>query len=251
MMGVDATSIEAALDRHQRVAFHFSGGRDSTAALYAMQPYWDRLSIYHVNTNDQFPETADVVRMVESDVGPMIHINSDADATRQEYGLPTDVLPVDNQLGFGRFISGRQIKLMPRYECCARVLMIPMHQQMLQDGITLIVRGARNSEFAVPPTQSGHRDEHYELLHPIQEWSDQDVMDYLAANGLPVAPFYEHGMSQAPECMGCTAWWGEGRLGYLRKHYPEQYADVAAKMRVIKIEIDRQYDTIKDMEIEV
>lgn len=223
--------------RHQRVALQFSGGRDSTAALYALRPFWDRLSVYHVDTGDQFPETRELVDRVSRDV-PLILIETDVPAMREEHGMPTDVLPVDNT-AFGQMVSGPRMLLQSRYECCARGLMLPMHQRMLDDGITGIVRGHRDEDYHVAPSRDGQVIDGFEFLYPIQDWTAARVDAFLAENGLPVTPFYAEGMKGMPDCMGCTAWWGEGRFDYMAKHHPQNHAAVAAKMTLILAEVDR------------
>lgn len=235
--------IESAFARHQKIAFQFSGGRDSTAALYKLRPYWPRMTIYHLDTGDQFPETMEVVRQVEQDVGPMVRIQSDVAAVRREFGLPSDLVPVDNT-DIGQLVSGRLTRLQSRYECCARTLMLPMHARVVGDGNTLIIRGQRDDEYAKPPLRSGGRQDGLEVLYPIQDWTGDQVSTYLKENNLPIAPFYERGARRAPECMGCTAWWDEGRAKYLRSYHPEKYQDFQRNRKIIHIEIDRQFNML-------
>lgn len=238
-------SYDAVFARHERVGFQFSGGRDSTAALYLMRDYWPRMTIYHLDTGDQFPETRHVVRRVEADTGPIVRIQSNVHESRRINGLPSDLVPTDNT-PVGRLISGRSVKLVGRIECCAHNLMLPMHGRILQDGITLLIRGQRDDEYASPPTRSGDVEGGLEVLYPIQSWTGEQVSAYLEANELPVAPFYKNGVRRAPECMGCTAWWDEGRAQYMRDHHPFSYQAYAANMQTIRVEIDRQYAMLDD-----
>lgn len=235
--------IASAFARHQRIGFQFSGGRDSTAALYMLRPYWDRMTVYHLDTGDQFPETRAVVDRVEQDV-QIVRIHSDVHAVRDRYGLASDLVPVDNTEP-GRLVSGRDVRLISRYECCYRSLMEPMHARMKADGITLIVRGQRSDEYAKPPLVSGQAQDGFEVLYPIEAWSGDQVSRHLAEQGLPVAPFYEQGARRAPECMGCTAWWDEGRSAYLKANHPEAHVRFVANMAVVRREIDRQYESLK------
>lgn len=234
--------IRSAFERHRNIAFQFSGGRDSTVALHLMQPWWGRMTVYHLDTGDQFPETRRVVNEMARRV-PITRIHGDSRHVRAVFGLASDLVPVDNY-EVGRCVSGRTVKIIGRYECCARSLMAPMHERMLADGITLIVRGQRDDEFAAPLTRSGDGDGQVELLFPIQDWSAGRVMQYIADHGLPLANYYHGGCSQAPECMGCTAWWSEGRAAYLKDHYPAAHEAYQANLRLIRAEIDRQYDTL-------
>lgn len=241
-----APEIASAFARHQRVGFQFSGGRDSTAALFELREFWDRMDVYHLDTGDQFPELRAVVDAVENLLPKrLIRIRGDVAAVRQEHGLASDVVPVDNTV-IGRMVSGRTVKIISRYECCARALMTPMHQRMLADGITLIVRGQRDDEYAAPPKRSGDVEGGLEVLYPIQGWSAAQVQEYLVRNQLPVAPFYAAGVRRAPECMGCTAWWDEGRAAYMRQYHPQAFAAYQQRMGVIRAEIDRQYATLED-----
>jgi len=238
--------IESAFARHERIGFQFSGGRDSTAALYLLRPYWDRMAIYHLDTGDQFPETIEVVRQVEVELGrPLLRILSDVEAVRRDHGLASDLVPVDNSEA-GRLVSGRSQKIIGRYECCYRTLMAPMHRRIQQDGISLLIRGQRDDEYAKPPKRSGDVQDGLELLYPIQSWNGDQVQSYLVDNAIPLAPYYARGARRAPECMGCTAWWDEGRATYLKQYHPLKFASYSAQMALLRVEIDRQYGMLEE-----
>lgn len=239
---IDVDAALNALERHEHVAYQLSGGRDSIAALFAMRAFWNRLTVYHLDTGDQFPETRAVVDAV-SRLVPVTRVVSSSKQYHDQVGLPSDVVPVDN-LPFGRMVSGNPIKIVSRYDCCGAVLMLPLYQRMVSDNITLIVRGQRDGDYTRAPIRSGQSDGTFEVLFPIQHWTDLDVDSFIRELKLPVGGFYEAGMSTTPDCMGCTAWWGEGRLGYLRDRYPAKHAEVVDKIALIRNEIDRQYNTI-------
>lgn len=240
---MDVDHIVSAFERHQNVAFQFSGGRDSTAALFALRPFWNRMRIYHVDSGEQFPETRRVVAEVAQYV-PIEVIVSDVEAIRKEHGLPSDLVPSDNT-PFGRMVSGREVRITGRYDCCWRTLMEPMHRRMVQDGITLIVRGQRDEDYAVPPMRSGEQAHGVEVLYPIQDWTTADVDAYLQENGLPTAAFYANGMPHGSDCMGCTAWWDDRRATYLREFHPLVFYRYTQRMNMIRTEIDRQYEFMR------
>lgn len=196
------------------------------------------MTVYHLDTGDQFPETRAVVDAVSRDV-PIVIIATDVKVDRETFGYPSDLVPADNTT-IGRMVSGREIRLVGRYECCARSLMNPMHRRITDDGITLVVRGQRDDEYANPPMRSGGLSGDMEMLYPIQHWTGEQVSAYLKESGLPIAKFYDEGVKRAPECMGCTAWWDEGRSEYMRKHHPHAHGQYMARMKLISTEIDRQ-----------
>ena len=240
--------IASAFARHKgRIGFQFSGGRDSTAALYSLRPYWDQMTVYHVDSGDRFPETRDIVERVGKEV-PIVVIQGNVDAVRQAHGLATDLLPAENTT-IGRWLSGREPKLMGRFDCCAMTIMQPMHQRMQKDGITLLVRGQRDSDYAAPPMRSGDSRDGFEVLYPIQSWSGDQVEDYLRTNNLPVADFYREGMTRASDCMKCTAWWDDGRPQYLRRFHPAEHAEFMNRINIVRAEINHQADMLaKELE---
>lgn len=241
---VASPAEEARWIRHRgRIGFQFSGGRDSTAALYLLRERWADMTVYHLDTGDQFPETREVVRQVRADVefsgGRFEVIATDVQAQREAMGYPSDLVPVDHT-AFGQMVSGEAMRLTGRYQCCAAALMNPMHARMAADGITLLVRGQRDDEYADPPLRSGDAADGFEVFYPVQDWTAEQVMTFLQEHGLPVAPFYAAGVRRAPECMGCTAWWDEGRAAYLKAHHPREHTVLIQRMTDIRVAIDKQ-----------
>lgn len=241
----DAT--ERTLRRHLgRIAFQFSGGRDSTAALHVLRPYWPILKVYHVDTGDHFPETRAVVSEMERQIlaagGKFERVVTNVEADRIAFGLPTDLLPAQNT-DIGRLVSGRTIRLQGRFDCCARSLMNPLHARMHEDGMTLLIRGQRDEEYAKQPLRSGDVSDGFEVLYPIQTWTGAEVNAYLEVNGLPVASsFYDSGMPHGSDCMGCTGWWDEGRAKFLRRHHPAEYTVFLQRMVLIRGEVSRSME---------
>lgn len=231
--------FDAVLARHERIAFQFSGGRDSTAALFLLRPYWHRMTVYHVDSGDMFPETRAVVDAVAAYV-PVVTLQGNVQAVQSQFGMPSDLVPVDNGT-FGRLVSGNPVKINGRYGCCFKTLMEPMHERMVADGITLIIRGQRDDDYDQPPLRSGAVASGFEVLYPIQDWNADMVMEYLKAHQLPVAVYYDRGLKQGSDCMGCTAWWDDGRADYLRQYHPLKFTRLVQDVQVVKDEIVRQF----------
>jgi 3'-phosphoadenosine 5'-phosphosulfate sulfotransferase (PAPS reductase)/FAD synthetase len=235
-MKVPEPDTHGIISRHARIAFELSGGADSVAALYALRTFWDIMTVYHVDTGDQFPEIAAVIDAVSRDV-PIIVIRQNVKDWRDDVGYPSDIVPFDNT-NIGRSLSGRTIKIVSRMECCAANLMGPLHSLVLRDGNTLLVRGTLAEDFKGPGhLLSGWTDGEVELLNAIEDWSKEEVISYCLRNELPLAPFYEQGMRNAPECMGCTAYWDENRMQYLRRNYPEAADAYRDNLKTLRGEI--------------
>lgn len=223
--------IDEAFARHERIALQFSGGKDSLAILYVMQPYWDRLTVYFCNSGNPMPETMDLVERVRAMVPRFEMIMGRQLETVGRHGFPSELVPYWST-PFGRDIAGDTgYPMIDRYGCCANSIMLPMHDRMKADGITLIIRGQRNADEQKSTMRSGMTQDGIEVLFPIEDWSDDDVFTYLRESGVDLPRFYTSGMSSAPDCLNCTAWLKHGLPAYLKAHHPQEYWKLQARLR--------------------
>jgi phosphoadenosine phosphosulfate reductase len=221
-------------DRHQKIAFEFSGGKDSLAALHLLHRHWDRFYVYWLNAGDVFPETLEIVNHVRNGVPNFIEVRSDVHKVIEQFGLPSDIVPCSNT-ALGRIIDGEQHTLIQqRYDCCARTVMMPLHDKVIADGNTGIIRGQKACDNGVPV--KGGTVDGVEIFNPIINWSAEQVFEYLRANDLPVSRVYES-MKTTPECMTCSAWWDDGRAAYMKNYHPEAYAKYQSRLEQIRIAV--------------
>lgn len=220
------------LDRHERIALQFSGGRDSIATLYLMRPYWDRLTVYWLDGGSAFPETVALVQQVRDMVPNFARVEGRQPQVIEEFGLPTDILPV-SATPMGVVGSGKGKTMQDRYSCCLRSIMLPMHERMMADGITLIIRGQKNSDRLKSIIRSGDVENGIEFLFPIEEWDNAKVMSYLREQDAPIPRFYEM-LDAAPDCMTCSAWWETGAGAYLKRYHYPHYQEYQRRLEVIK-----------------
>lgn len=223
------------LDRHEKIACSFSGGKDSLACVYILRGHWDRIKFYHNDTGDLLPEVRAVVSQVEAMVPHFVRIQGDVRSWTAMHGVPTDLLPYSAH-DIGRLAGQGGARLVTRYNCCFVNLMWPTWQRIKDDGNTLCIRGSKSADTPKMPTVSGETMEGVELWYPVQDWSHADVHAYLKSVGAPENRIYDH-MTSAPECARCTAWWGEGRAAYLKRFHPELHADYMAGLSVVAGEI--------------
>lgn len=220
---------------HDRIALQFSGGKDSLACAYLLRPNWDRLTFYHVDTGDLLPEVREIVSDMEAMVPKFVRIETNSAAWMGAVGLPSDLVPTTSTPA-GLAIGASVQRIVDRFDCCASNIMAPMHQRMVADGITLVIRGTKRADFARLPAGNGPTGMGYDLWLPLLDWSHDDVFAYLREVGAPVCRVYDHGV-QAPECATCPAWWSERRAAYLKAHHPELHAAYQAKLAIVAREI--------------
>lgn len=217
------------------IALQFSGGKDSLALVHLLRLHWDRLTIYHVDTGDLLPEVEEIVDQVEAMVPRFVRIETNAADWHIRFGLPSDLVPTTCTPA-GLAIGLGKRRLVDRFDCCASNIMAPMHERMVADGITHVIRGTKRADMALLPAEDGPTGMGYDLWLPLLEWSDADVFAYLREVGAPICRVYENGV-QSPECATCPAWWSEGRAAYLAKHHPVMHAAYQIKLALVAAEV--------------
>ena len=230
------------LDRHTKIAFSFSGGKDSTAVLHMLRHHLHRITTYHCDTGDLLPEMREHVASYEPLIPNLVRVNTNVAAWNVEHGLPTDLLP-HSQDRVGRMMGEHRIKLTSRYDCCVSNLMDPLWQRVKADGNTLLIRGSKAADMKRLPMRSGEVQDGIELFYPLQSWSHDDVFGYLREYGIQLPRLY-HFMTNAPECARCTAWWKEGRGAYLAQFYPELAQHYQARLKLVAEEIGPSIDAL-------
>ena len=225
------------LDRHEKIALSFSGGKDSTAVVHLLREHLHRICVYHVDTGDLLPEMVDAVRWIERICPNFVRIETHVGDWIAENGLPTDVLP-HSQHQIGRLMAESDRKLVGRYDCCGANLMTPLFRRVRDDGNTLLIRGTKRADMRKLPVETGFVHEGVEIWNPLQEWTHQQVFDYLAAHDIKLPPIYNH-VTNAPECARCSAWWGEGRAEYLKAHHPDLFRDYQDRLRIVVEELQQ------------
>lgn len=225
------------LARHERIALQLSGGRDSIACLYLMRPWLDRITVYWLNTGAPFPETLEMMEKLRAWVPHFVEVAGDQPGHIARHGIPSDIVPSSRTpVGLMGSASDAQ-PIQDRYHCCAHVIMLPLHQRMIDDRITLVIRGQKNADKLKDPIRSGETGAGgIAYLFPLEDWTSRKVMDYLRAEGAPIPRFYEM-LDGAPDCMTCSAYWEEGAVGYLKRYHYPAYQEVQRRLDIIKIAV--------------
>lgn len=223
--------MDEIFNRHSNIALQFSGGRDSLACLYLLRPYWHRLMVYWCDTGAAYPETIALMMSIRDMVPNFSVIHGNQPQVIADFGIPSDIVP-SSATFVGRMAGGTAPLMQDRYACCARSMMLPTHQRMLDDGVTLVIRGQKNVDRLKSPIRSGEIHDGIEYLFPIHDWSVQQVDHFLADEGVELPRFYEI-LNGMPDCMTCSAWWDEGAAAYLKRYHPIQFHENQVRLSII------------------
>lgn len=223
--------IKSTIERHERIALQFSGGKDSLACLYLIRPFLDKVTVYWLNTGDTFPETLATMKKVRKIAPNFIEVSGNVLAVQKEFGIPSDIVPASGTL-IGRMVGHETPLIQDRYSCCLLSSIKPMHERMIADKISLIIRGQRADDSLKAPISSGFVEAGIEYLFPIEDWSSGQVIKYLREQDAPIPRFYQM-LDEAPDCMTCSAWWEKGAAKYLKRYHHEQYTEVQRRLDII------------------
>ena len=217
------------------IALELSGGKDSVACLYLLRDRLDEITVYWLNTGDAYPETVDVINECRKIIPHFVEVRSDVLAWQTENGVPSAIVPATGQHVHLPLHEG-EIRTVDHYTCCACNIMLPLHDKVVVDGNTTIIRGQRNSEYHKSPVRDGDVVDGIKFEFPIQDWSEGKVFDYLARMGAPIHDAYivgEHGV----DCLHCTGWW-EKDNPMLRGRYPMAQTRVDTARGIVRRMVD-------------
>lgn len=234
--------IEPVMDRHETAVLQFSGGKDSLACLYLLQPWWGKVTVAWVNTGDAFPETVAQMAAIRAMVPNFLEINSNQPAQVAEHGWPVEALPATNT-PIGRMLDGHEKPLMqPYFQCCNANLWTPMQEAMSALKATLLIRGTRAADARKGLVRSGMTVGGVEFLQPIEDWSSAQVRDFLGDR----LPAHYRDTDTSLDCVHCTGFLYEnvGKMRYMAKHHPAAYAEVARRIREIRDATQAELDHI-------
>jgi len=223
------------LIRHKKVALFFSGGKDSLACLELCKPYLDRIVVIWVNTGSNFPEVEECVTKVALEVPNFVEIPTNQAWSVEVSGYPADVVPVSfTKLG-QCFTSTKEIMLKSYLECCNENIWTPAYMKVQELGITGVIRGQRSDESHRSPLNSGEVVDGIEYFFPLQDWSNEDVDDYLVKQGVKLTERLRMRSHTSLDCWNCTAFTENSveRMEYMKKYHPVKHQSVVKLLQRI------------------
>lgn len=208
----------------------FSGGKDSMACLHLLA---DSLNCaIYVNTGKAYPETLEMLRYA-SQLIPMVIIHSDRAKQNDREGMPADVVPID-YTRLGQLLTGQKPIMIQSYlSCCYENIAYPILKKAKEIGATEIVYGQRNDENHKSTSRNGDVVEGMKRLHPIEDWTSEQVMAYLETK-MTVPAHYAIRHSSL-DCYDCTAFRKDShdRVAFTAERYPEMHAEYTERLELL------------------
>jgi len=212
----------------------FSGGKDSLACWY-LSKHLNPVVLW-VNTGKGYPETLEIVNEIRSQAFNFVEIKSDQQKQIDEWGLPSDIVPI-NFTNLGMTLTGnKQTKVQSYLGCCFENITNPIMQKCKEIGITELIRGQRLDEGHKSTAVDGSVVDGIKFLQPIETWSKQQVFDYLLEQRGSLLEHYliEH---SSLDCYDCTAFveHSADRIAWTKQRHPDLHEIYAKKMDALKM----------------
>lgn len=209
----------------------FSGGKDSMACLHLMR---DTLNFaIYADTGKTFPETQAMVEYA-SMLLPVIVVTTDRDKQNEEEGIPTDVIPV-NWTKLGQMMTGPKPVMVQSYTmCCYTNIAYPIIQKAHELQADEIVYGQRNSDRHRATSRDGDMIDGMVRLHPIEDWTRVQVLEYLETK-MDVPPHYYHIEHSSLDCYDCPAYESDTKdlVAFTKRRYPEFYEQYLKRSKMV------------------
>jgi 3'-phosphoadenosine 5'-phosphosulfate sulfotransferase (PAPS reductase)/FAD synthetase len=216
-----------------KLGLAFSAGKDSFACLFLNRHLLPDITVIWVNTGKAYPETMALVEYAKSLCPNFVEVLVDRDEQNKVRGLPADIVPIAWTV-LGQSMSGeKEVLIQPYLSCCFENIGMQLHHAAKTIGITHLIRGQRNDESHKSTARDGDVVDGIVYLQPIENWSREEVLDYLAQS-MEVPEHFAMNHSSL-DCYDCTAYAGESadRIAFMKDAYPELYqAYVARKTKV-------------------
>lgn len=212
----------------------FSGGKDSMACLLLMREQLHRITVLWANTGKNYPELLQTVQRARELCPLWEEVKADRDAQWQENGLPSDLLPIDWTREGEQFSSIKPVRVQSYLKCCFANITAPLWKRTRELGARTVIKGQRLDESHRSTARSGDVVEGVQFIHPIEDWTSDQVLTYLRAElgELPEHYALEH---SSMDCYDCTAFaaHSKDRAAFMRERHPALYADYTAKLGML------------------
>jgi len=209
-------------------ALAFSGGKDSMVCLHLVPV---DLAIY-VDTGYAYPETLELVEYAKT-ITKVHVVHSNRKAQNDTFGIPSDVVPVNWTYYGQRMTSPKPVMVQSYFDCCYSNIVRPLWDEAKKLGVTEMVFGERSSEGHKSISNDGDFVEGIKRLHPIEGWTETQVLTYLARKMKIPEHFYTVKHSSL-DCFDCVAFKSDSadRVEWTKKH-PEFYRAYSERLTAL------------------
>lgn len=190
-------------------ALLFSGGKDSLACLHLYREQWPNIYVVWVNTGAAYSSTIVEMEKWRKKLPHFVELKSDQPGNVAQFGWPSDIVPV--HVSAEGVLAGYDPPFLVQsyMTCCAINIWTPTWRFVQEKKIKKLIRGQKLSDGRRGSLRHGSvAPGGVEILHPLEDWTDEKVWEYLAEVGAEVPSYYRVERTSR-DCWNCTAYLDE------------------------------------------
>ncbi len=228
--------ITTALSKHTTPVVTFSGGKDSLVVLDLVRSIRPETTALFVNTGNEYTETVLYARSLSNiiEVEPEMPIK-DNDGNKEIIKGNRVFWKCVEVYGFAK---SKDKSTRHGNACCFWLKEKPLRTWQKNQGIDLVFTGLTSAESRqrmMTLKRMGYyyhnkQDDTYRC-HPIHDWTEQDVWDYINLKQLKYNPIYDMGLPRCG-CRFCTAYLSWKKITSL---YNEQDTKIIMRKQGFKV----------------
>ncbi len=199
--------IRLALERHDKIAVSWSGGRCSTVVLHIALQICPTIKVMHTDHGVHYPETVKYVRALARKWNLNLTITKPEKTfweIVEEKGFPKPRVPMDPK-------KGQAAVRTPA--CCRWLKEKPLADFRKKEGIEAFITGMRAAEARIRALSMYQKGQFYFVkrlkawkYNPIAFWPTRELVNYCLSNDVPISPVYK--TVNRSGCWPCTAFVG-------------------------------------------
>ncbi len=212
----------------------FSGGKDSWACLWLNRHRLSNLVVIWIDTGKNYPEMLATIELAKTMCPNFATVTVDRDGQNAFHGLPSDVVPI-NWTRHGQEVTSKKPVMIQSYiQCHHENIGMNLQAYCKAQDITRLIRGQRNNDGHKSSARDGSIVDGIVYEQPIENWTTQEVLDYVAQH-MPLPEHFKFKHSSM-DCYDCTAFASESidRIAYTAQKHPELHALYAKRNQALK-----------------
>ena len=227
---------------------YFSGGKDSLAVLHQYKDDPKLSKVFFCDTGHSYPHMLDfVINTCEKFKVPLQIISPkiDIDLYQEQFGLPSDIIPITRSPEFIGINKKKQQKIQSLFSCCSSLFWNPLKDAVLAGTDRIVFRGIKEADEHGTVGGDFIDDMGIRWVNPIWTCSDDEVFAYLKENQIELASHYKETRSGF-HCLYCTAHTHSSndneRLTWTKKHYPKLWPRIKERFERVNLAIKEESD---------
>lgn len=229
------------IEQAKRPVFYCSFGKDSSVVLHALRPWLDKIMVVFIDCGGLYPDIVATADYLGAQLPKYFHIHPATDIFQsiRESGWPTDIETEDlgelsNLMARDPTALTNRVRLWTK--CTQERVWMPgfFWAQMYKPDLFISGEKLLDRPYATDWEQRTMGAE--KVLRPVFDWSDQDIWDYIDANGIELAKSYTGRQADRRDCYVCFGHClTSGRVDYLKQEYPDLYRKLFHEMGLKKL----------------